>query len=92
EYEVDSCALGLQRWQRAAFAGGDAAANAKILLSILHGERGPAFDVALLNAAGALLVAGAAADFKTGLVLAAESVDSCRAAEALERVRRISSV
>jgi len=90
EYEVDAAALGLKRCRPAQLAGGDAAANAKILVSILKGERGPAFDVALLNAAAALMVAGRAADFKEGLALAAESVDGCRAAEALEKVRKLS--
>ena len=91
EYEVDAAALGLRPRPRADFAGGDAAANAKILRSILKGERGPAFDVAVLNAAAALVVAGLADDFKSGLARAIEAVDSCRAAETLERVRRISA-
>jgi len=90
EYEVDAAALGLKRCRPAELAGGDAAANARILLGVLKGERGPAFDVALLNAAAALMVAGRAADFKEGLARAAESVDSCRALEALEAVKKLS--
>jgi len=90
EYEVDAAALGFKRCRPADLAGGDATANAKILLSILKGERSPAFDVALLNAAAALMVAGLAADFKEGLARAAESVDGCRALEALESVKKLS--
>ena len=89
EYELDASALGFKPACNAALAGGDAAANARILLGILKGERGPAFDVALLNAAAALMAAERAADFKEGLALAAESVDSCRAFQALEAVRRL---
>jgi anthranilate phosphoribosyltransferase len=89
EYEVDAAALGLQPCRRQDLAGGDAAANARILLSILRGERGPLFDAALLNSAAALMVAGQAADLKEGLARAEESVDSCRALEALESVRRL---
>ncbi|HAM35112.1 MAG TPA: anthranilate phosphoribosyltransferase [Elusimicrobia bacterium] len=90
EYEVDAAALGLLRRQATETAGGDAAANAKILLAILKGERSAAFEVALLNAAAALIVAGKAADFKEGLAMATESVDSCRALGALEGVKKAS--
>jgi anthranilate phosphoribosyltransferase len=89
EYELDAASLGFKPVCGAAVAGADAAANAGILLGILKGERGPAFDVALLNAAAALMVAGLAADFKEGLARAAESVDGCRALQALETVRGI---
>ena len=91
EYEVDAAALGFKPVRTADLAGSDAAANARILLGILKGERGPAFDVALLNAAAALMVAGLAADFKEGLARATESVDSCRALQALEAVRKLST-
>jgi anthranilate phosphoribosyltransferase len=90
EYEVDATSLGLKRCRTADVAGGDAIFNAKTLLSILKGERGPAFDVALLNAAAALMAAGRAADFKEGLSRAAESVDGCHALKALESVRKLS--
>jgi anthranilate phosphoribosyltransferase len=90
EYEVDAAALGFKPARTADLSDGDAAAHARILLGILKGERGPAFDVALLNAAAALIVAGRAGDFKEGLARAAESVDSCRALRALEAVRTLS--
>src|SRR6185295_13859712 len=44
-----------------AILGGDAADNAKIIESIFGGERGPRRDVVLLNAAPAIVAAGAAA-------------------------------
>jgi anthranilate phosphoribosyltransferase len=90
EYEVDAAALGLKPAQGEK-ARGDAATNANIMLAILKGERGPAFDVALLNSAAALVAAGLAPDFKAGLARAVESVDSCRALQALERVRELST-
>jgi anthranilate phosphoribosyltransferase len=90
EYEMDAAALGFKPVRTEDISGGDAVARARILLGILKGERGPAFDVALLNAAAALMVAGQAADFKEGLARAAESVDSCRALQALETVRKLS--
>ena len=85
EYEVDSAALGLKRR-----SGADESFSAKSLISILKGERGPAFDSALLNAAAGLIAAGKAGDFKEGMALAEEAVDSCRALEVLEKVKRLS--
>lgn len=89
EYEVDSAALGMAPCRRQDLAGSDAAGNAKSLIAILRGERGPLFHAALLNAAAALMVAGQASDLKEGIGLAVESVDSCRALEALESVRKL---
>jgi anthranilate phosphoribosyltransferase len=51
----------------------DAAAEA--LLGILRGERGPRRDIALLNAAAALVVAGASPDLPHGVAVAAEAID-----------------
>lgn len=75
-----------------ALRGGDAAENAKILLSILGGEqRGPARDIVLLNAAGALQVAGAAEDWAGAIARAEESIDSGAAMQALVKMRRLSA-
>ncbi len=64
--------------------GGDAAFNADVIRSVLGGEQGARRDIGLLNAAAALMVAGRVADLESGLVVAAESIDSGRATEALE--------
>jgi anthranilate phosphoribosyltransferase len=65
--------------------GGDAAANAETLRRVLRGEdRGPRRDVALLNAAAALLVAGKSRSLIEGWELAASVIDSGRAAAKLE--------
>jgi len=60
--------------------GGDRAANAEILRSILRGEeRGPKRDATLLNSAAALFVANRVKSFAEGWDLAAELIDSGRA-------------
>jgi len=64
--------------------GGDADRNVSITKSILQGETGPKRDIALVNAAPAIVVAGLADGFGEAMVLAAESVDSGRAVEVLE--------
>lgn len=70
--------------------GGDAAENAKLLLSILAGEtRGAPRDIVLLNAAGALQAGGAAVSWSEAIGLATESLDSGAASQALNTMRRI---
>jgi anthranilate phosphoribosyltransferase len=58
---------------------------------VLEGQRGAYRDVALLNAAAALVVAGKAADLKAGIALAGKSIDSGAAEGALERLIVVSS-
>lgn len=66
--------------------GGDAAENATILRGLLAGRiRGGRREMLLFNAALALKVAGLAATVTEGVEQACESVDSGRAAAALER-------
>ncbi|MEN6356147.1 MAG: anthranilate phosphoribosyltransferase [Armatimonadota bacterium] len=63
--------------------------NVQALLSVLDGERGPRRDIVLLNAAAALVVAGKADDIRGGMTLAAQSIDSGAAMEALKRFKSI---
>jgi anthranilate phosphoribosyltransferase len=90
-FEVNPHALGLRAADRSALAGGDAQMNSAIALSVLGGEPGPARDVVLLNAGAALFVASRAADVAEGLGLAAESIDSGRAAEVVTAAAGISA-
>jgi anthranilate phosphoribosyltransferase len=83
--------FGLCRVSREALAGGDAPQNAAITLAVLDGQQGPHRDVVLLNAAAALVVAGAASDLQAGLQLAAQSIDSGAALEKLSRLQRFTS-
>jgi anthranilate phosphoribosyltransferase len=89
-YELDPAKLGLKRAAKNALAGGDAKKNAAILISVLRGSRGPRRDISLLNAAAALIAAGLARDWKEGLAVAAQSIDSGRALASLEALKKIS--
>ena len=64
--------------------------NAKALLDVLKGKPGPFRDVAILNAAAALIVAGKAKDLKEGAALAAKSIDSGEAEGRLDRLIAVS--
>lgn len=65
--------------------GGDAAENLSITRDILAGSTGAKRDIALVNAAPAIVAAGLAEGFAGAMTLAAESVDSGRAQEVLEK-------
>lgn len=72
--------LGIPPAKKADFRGGDASTNATIIRDeILAGKRGPRRDIAIINAAAALMLAGRAGDLAEGVELAKESVDSGRA-------------
>ena len=70
--------------------GGDAAENAAHIRAVLQGNQGPLRDIALLNAAAALMVAGKAKSLRDGVALAAESIDSGKAMGVLEALVQLS--
>ncbi len=77
--------MGLARAPVEAVLGGTAEENASLIRGVLSGEvRGPKRDVVLANAAAALVAAGAAANFREGVELAARSLDSGEALRKLE--------
>lgn len=84
--------LGLTRCPMASLKGGDAAANALIVRSILAGEQGPRRDIVLLNAAFALLAADKAASAAEGIAMAAEAIDSGRALAQMEKLAEMTNM
>ncbi len=85
-YLLDPRDLGLPRCRPEDLRGGDAAENARIAMRVLRGEKGPALDVCLLNAAALLLAGEAAEDLPAALRLARSSVEKGRALEKLRRL------
>lgn len=90
-FDVDPAALGLAVVDRDALAGGDAATNARIVHEVLAGKPGAARDVALLNAAAALIVAGLAADLSEGIERGAAAIDDGAVARVLESFVHVST-
>ena len=90
-FEITPEDAGLKRVIPDALRGGDATANAKALLEVLKGRKSPARDIALLNAAAALIVAGRAGDLKEGITVAAKAVDSGEAEGRLDRLIAVSN-
>jgi len=89
-FRIDPRDVGLALAEPSRLKGGDPAHNAAALRAVLEGEKTPYRDIAVLNAAGSLVVAGAAADLAEGVAKAAEAVDSGAAKQALARLVRAS--
>jgi len=74
--ELEPADFGLRPAAIADLAGGDRNRNLEIARAILAGERGPARDIVLANAAAALVVAGKTDTFLEGVAIAVVSLDS----------------
>jgi anthranilate phosphoribosyltransferase len=90
-FEISPEQAGLAKVKPEMLRGGDAEANAVALISVLKGTKGPFRDVAILNAAAALVVAGRATDLKEGVALATKAVDSGEAEGRLDRLIAVSN-
>jgi anthranilate phosphoribosyltransferase len=71
--------------------GGDPETNCAVALAVLEGSRGPKRDIVLVNAAAGLMAAGKARDFREGVALAAESLDSGAALAKVQALARFSA-
>ena len=90
-FEIKPEDVGLAKARPEDLRGGDAEANASALMDVLKGKKGPLRDIAILNAAAALVVADKARDLKEGVALAAKSVDSGEAEGRLDRLIAVSN-
>jgi len=90
-FEISPEDAGLQRARPEALRGGDAESNAAALIDVLKGKPGAFRDVALFNAAAALIVAGLAKDLKEGVAIAQEAIHSGEAEGRLDRLIAISN-
>src|SRR5215468_10390616 len=83
-FEISPDDAGLPHAHGEALKGGDADANAVALQSVLDGKPSAFRDVALFNAAAALVVAGKVKNLKEGVALGAKPLDSGAAAARLK--------
>jgi anthranilate phosphoribosyltransferase len=90
-FEIAPEDAGLPRTKPEVLRGGDADTNAEALKAVLEGIKGPYRDVAVLNAAAALVVAAKARDIAHGVALAQHSIDSGGAEASLDRLIAISN-
>lgn len=85
ETVIDARQANLAQASNDELRGGEPAHNASIVRGLLNGEvRGAVRDVVVLNAAAALVVAGAARDLQAGAILAVAAIDSGTARATLD--------
>jgi anthranilate phosphoribosyltransferase len=90
-FEIAPEDAGISRASLADLAGGYPAANAAALQSVLAGAKNAYRDIAVLNAAVALVVSRKANDLKHGTALAASALDEGLAADTLAKLVQISN-
>ncbi|MFA5097089.1 MAG: anthranilate phosphoribosyltransferase [Candidatus Margulisiibacteriota bacterium] len=92
DYEIKPGDLGIKTAQNSSIAGGTSQENARIALDILSGrEKGAKRDIVLLNAGAAIAVGRKAKDLLEGLALAKESVDSGKAMDRLQALKKFTN-
>jgi anthranilate phosphoribosyltransferase len=90
-FEIVPENLGISRVKPEALRGGDAETNAAALKAVLEGRKSPYRDVAMLNAAAALVVAAKAKTLGDGMKLAQHAIDSGEAEGSLGRLIAVSN-
>ena len=83
--------FGFERCTKDDLKGGTPAENAQITRDILAGAKGHKRNAVLLNAGASLYIAGKADTFADGVKLAAELIDSGKAAATLEKFIEVSN-
>ena len=90
-YVITPEQFGIARCKKEDLVGGTPEENAEITRRILAGEKGSKRNTVLMNAGAALYIGGKAASFADGIVLAAELIDSGKAAAVLEKFIAVSN-
>ncbi|MFH1790455.1 MAG: anthranilate phosphoribosyltransferase [Candidatus Omnitrophota bacterium] len=70
-------------------SGGGPEENAGHILDVLNGKKGPRRDVVIMNAAAALVVSCKAGNLRSGVRIAAESIDTGKAKEKLDCLKQM---
>lgn len=83
--------VGIKRATIEDIRGGAGDDNAKALIALLEGEKGPYRDIVLMNAAAGLLIAGKVDAYADGIELAANIIDSGKAQAALTKLVEVSN-
>ena len=90
-YVITPEQFGISRCTKEDLVGGTPEENAEITRRILAGEKGPKRDTVLLNAGAALYIGGKADSFADGIALAAQLIDSGKAAAVLDKLIAVSN-
>ena len=86
-FELTPADFGLRPQATSSIPGGDAEFNRAIAEAIFSGEQGAARDIVLMNSALALVAAEKASDFREGVMMSEQSIDSGAARRKLTALR-----
>ncbi|MEE9555445.1 MAG: anthranilate phosphoribosyltransferase, partial [candidate division Zixibacteria bacterium] len=89
EYKLDTAFSG--RADKSSLKGGSANDNAPIINRIFEGEKSSRRDAVVLNAAAGLVLTNTVSDYKEGIMMAEESIDSGMAALKLDKLIKLSN-
>jgi len=90
-YTIKPEDFGFERCTKEDLVGGMPAENAQITRDILNGQKGHKRNAVLMNAGASLYIGGKAETFADGVKLAAELIDSGKAAATLEKMIEVSN-
>lgn len=92
KYEITPTDLGFKISSNEDLLGNSPDDNANITINILKGiDKSAKRDIVVLNAAAAIVAAGKAKDFKEGIIIAQESIDSGNAFKKLESLKEFTN-
>jgi anthranilate phosphoribosyltransferase len=86
-YKISPEDFGIRRAKLPEIRGGNAKENARTVMEILEGASGPKRDIVLLNAAAVFIACDKVSNFKEGVALAENSIDSGHALKKLKMLR-----
>ena len=89
-YTVTPMEIGLPTVSSEDVQGGTAEENARMMIRLFEGAKGPMRDVVVLNGAATLVAGGKAKDIKQGIRLASEAIDAGEAARSVSRLVELS--
>ena len=90
-YTITPEEFGFSACEKSELVGGEPAENASITRAILAGDKGPKRDAVLMNAGASLYIGGKANSMKEGIALAADLIDSRKAAVTLDKLIQLSN-
>ena len=90
-YTITPEEFGFSTCEKSELAGGEPAENASITRAILAGDKGPKRDAVLMNAGASHYIGGKANSMKEGIALAADLIDSGKAAVTLDKLIQVSN-
>jgi anthranilate phosphoribosyltransferase len=91
KYSIKPEDFDIERTTLSELQGADVNKNAKILMQVLEGEKGPYRDIVLLNSGALFYIAGKTKNIKEGIKIAEQSIDSGKALKKLEDLIKITN-